>query len=157
MPFRSALEEPTLDRFLLRDAVRGYALTPLQYEPGTKHVYSNAGINTAGRIIEVVSGMSYEGFFIATSGRFAPPFPGMMDTTAAARSRGADASGWRSSYRQTDKGRQGDLGAFSDRSRQLAQPLTDPQRQPVPAGGLFSTAKNVAAFGQMILRGGNIR
>jgi CubicO group peptidase (beta-lactamase class C family) len=39
---------------------------------------------------------------------------------------------------------------------QLAQPLTDPARHPVPAGGLFSTAKDVAAFGQLILRGGTV-
>src|SRR5262249_26821571 len=62
MPFRSALEEPTLDMVPLRDAVRSYAITPLQFEPGTKYQYSNAGINTAGRIIEVVSGMPYETF-----------------------------------------------------------------------------------------------
>ena len=46
-------------------AARGdrlYALTPLQFEPGSKWKYSNAGINTAGRIIEVVSGMPYEKF-----------------------------------------------------------------------------------------------
>ena len=36
----------------------------------------------------------------------------------------------------------------------LAHPLSDPTRQPCPGGGLFSTAKDVAAFGQMILRGG---
>ena len=41
---------------------RSYAMTPLQSEPGTKYQYSNAGINTAGRIIEVVSGMPYEEF-----------------------------------------------------------------------------------------------
>ena len=41
-------------------------MTPLHFEPGTKYQYSNAGINTAGRIIEVVSGMPYEDFW--TSG-----------------------------------------------------------------------------------------
>jgi CubicO group peptidase (beta-lactamase class C family) len=56
MPFKSALEQPTLDLLPLRDAVRSYAMTPLQTEPGTKYQYSNAGINIAGRIIEVVSG-----------------------------------------------------------------------------------------------------
>ena len=34
-------------------------------------------------------------------------------------------------------------------------PLSDHQhRYPMPAGGLFSTAKDVAAFCQMVLRGG---
>ncbi len=49
-------------RFTLAEATISYAMTPLMYQPGTKHVYSNAGINTAGRIIEVVSGMPYEQF-----------------------------------------------------------------------------------------------
>jgi len=62
MPFKSAMEEPTLDVLNLRDAARSYAMTPLQSEPGTKFQYSNAGINTVGRIIEVVSGMPYEDF-----------------------------------------------------------------------------------------------
>lgn len=59
---RSALEEPTLDLLPLRVAAGSSAMTPLQFEPGSKYQYSNAGINTAGRIIEVVSGMPYEGF-----------------------------------------------------------------------------------------------
>src|SRR4029077_19123418 len=62
MSFRSALEQPTLDELPLAVAVRSYAAAPLQYEPGSKYQYSNAGINTAGRIIEVVSGMPYEEF-----------------------------------------------------------------------------------------------
>ena len=52
----------TLDRLPLCDAVRSYAMTPLQYAPDSQYQYSNAGINTAGRIIEVVSGISYEEF-----------------------------------------------------------------------------------------------
>jgi CubicO group peptidase (beta-lactamase class C family) len=39
----------------------------------------------------------------------------------------------------------------------LRYPLTDPSRQPVPGGGLFPTAADVAAFGQMILNGGTYR
>ena len=77
MPFVSTLESPTIDKLYLRDAVRSYALTPLQYEPGTKYAYSNAGINTAGRIIEVASGMSYEEFMAKRL--FAPL--GMTETT----------------------------------------------------------------------------
>jgi CubicO group peptidase (beta-lactamase class C family) len=37
MPFKSDLEDPTLDRFSLRDGVRSYVMTPLKYEPGTQH------------------------------------------------------------------------------------------------------------------------
>ena len=62
MPAKSALETPTLDLHTLKDGVKSYVKTPLLYEPGTGYTYSNAGINTVGRIIEVVSGMPYEEF-----------------------------------------------------------------------------------------------
>ena len=31
-------------------------MTPLEFEPGTKYQYSNAGISTAARSLEVVTG-----------------------------------------------------------------------------------------------------
>jgi CubicO group peptidase (beta-lactamase class C family) len=37
---------------------------------------------------------------------------------------------------------------------QLTYPLSDRKRKPMPAGGLFSTAADVAVFGQMVLNGG---
>ena len=77
LPFTSAMEAPTLDLLSLRDGVRSYAMTPLQFEPGSKYAYSNAGINTAGRIIEVVSGVPYEEFM---QKRLFDPL-GMKDTT----------------------------------------------------------------------------
>ncbi len=144
MPFKSDLEDPTLDRFSLRDGVRSYVMTPLQYEPGTKHVYSNAGINTAGRIIEVVSGMPYEVFL---ERRLCEPL-GMKDTTfwpnqeqlkRLAKSYAPDAA---------------KTGLTAITIGQLRYPLSDPTRHPMPAGGYFSTSADVAAFGQMILRGG---
>ena len=77
MPFQSAIETPTLDGLPLTAAVRSYAMTPLQTEPGTHYQYSNAGINTAARILEVVSGMKYEDFMQT---RLFDPL-GMKDTT----------------------------------------------------------------------------
>jgi CubicO group peptidase (beta-lactamase class C family) len=144
MPFRSDLEEPTLDRFSLKDGVRGYSMTPLQYEPGTKHVYSNAGINTAGRVIEVVSGMPYEEFM--EKRLFAPL--GMKDTTFWPNEE--QLKRLAKSYRPVKDGNS--LEALT--VTQLRYPLNDHTRQPMPAGGYFSTAADVAAFGQMILRGG---
>jgi CubicO group peptidase (beta-lactamase class C family) len=46
----------------LRENVAEYAKHPLRQEPGTKYEYNNCGINTGGRIIEVVSGMTYDDF-----------------------------------------------------------------------------------------------
>lgn len=144
MPFGSTLENPTIDKLYLKDAVRSYVLTPLEYEPGARYVYSNAGINTAGRVIEVVSGTSYEDFMARRL--FAPL--GMTGTT------------WRPTGEQlkrvakTYKPGKGGTGLEAMPIVHLAQPLSDPARQPCPGGGLFSTAPDVAAFGQMVLRGG---
>ena len=51
----------TMDR-TLADAVKEFAKEPLEFDPGTHWLYSNPGIATLGRIIEVVSGQPYERF-----------------------------------------------------------------------------------------------
>ena len=51
----------TLDH-TLAEAVHAYASEKLINEPGTKHFYSNMGVATLGRIVEVLSGQKYEDF-----------------------------------------------------------------------------------------------
>ena len=46
----------------LAEAVAIYAQQPLEFEPGSRWMYSNTGIATLGRIVEVASGMPYEKF-----------------------------------------------------------------------------------------------
>ncbi|MBC8354985.1 MAG: serine hydrolase [Planctomycetes bacterium] len=147
LPFRSELEQPTLDRLPLADRVRSYAMTPLVFEPDTKYQYSNAGINTAARIIEVVSGMSFEQFL---DERLFKPL-GMNDTTfwpseaqaariAKSYKPGANSSG----LKETTIG-------------QVQYPLTARvNRYPMPAGGLFSSATNMARFYRMLANGGQL-
>ena len=77
LPHKSPIEQPTLDLFPLALRVQSYAMLPLEFEPDTKYQYSNAGINTVGRIIEVLSGMPYEEFLAQ---RIFKPL-GMKDTT----------------------------------------------------------------------------
>jgi CubicO group peptidase (beta-lactamase class C family) len=48
---------PTLQEFIAEIASH-----PLSQEPGTKYEYNNCGIDTGGRIIEVVSGIPYAQF-----------------------------------------------------------------------------------------------
>jgi len=144
MAFSSAMEAPTLDRLRLRDAVRSYAMTPLQFEPESKYQYSNAGLNTAGRIIEVVSGIPYEEFMRK---RLFEPL-GMKDTTFWP-DEGQLARLAKSHRLNADKS---DLEETT--VTQLEYPLNDRKRQPMPAGGLFSTAGDVGRFCQMILGGG---
>ena len=144
LPATSAMEKPTLDLLRLRDAVKSYAMTPLLFEPDSKYQYANAGINTAGRIIEVVSGIPYEEFL---QKRLFDPL-GMTDTTfwpnekqlrRLAKSYKSNAE--KKELEETD-------------INQLRYPLNDRSRQPMPAGGLFSTAHDLARFCQMVMNGG---
>jgi CubicO group peptidase (beta-lactamase class C family) len=144
MPFKSALEEPTLDLLPLRVGVRSYAITPLQFEPDSKYQYSNAGINTAGRIIEVVSGIPYEEFL---DRRLFKPL-GMKDTTFWPNPE--QITRLAKSYQPNAK----KTGLDAIPISQLDYPLSDRKRQPMPAGGLFSTASDLGHFCQMILHGG---
>jgi CubicO group peptidase (beta-lactamase class C family) len=144
MPFVSAMEQPTIDVLPLRDAVRSYAMTPLQTEPGSKYAYSNAGINTAGRIIEVVGGMPYEEFL---DKRLFTPL-GMMDTTFWPSD--SQLKRLAKSYKPTKS----KDGLDETTITALRYPLDDRKRFPVPGGGLFSTAQDVGHFCQMVLNGG---
>lgn len=145
MPFKSAMEEPTLDGLPLAKAVRSYAMTPLETEPGSRYQYSNAGINSAARVLEVVSGMKYEDFM---QKRLFDPL-GMTDTTfwLSEEQLSRLAKSYRPNKENTNLEEFG-LG-------QLTSPLTDHnQRFPMPAGGLFSTARDTAIFCQMLLNDG---
>jgi CubicO group peptidase (beta-lactamase class C family) len=146
MPFSSAKERPTLDVLSLKDAVLSYAETPLLFEPGSSYQYSNAGINTAGRIIEVVSGMSYESFL--DKKLFGPL--GMKDTTFWPDKE--QLKRLAKSYRPNKE----KTGLEEIKIGQLKYPLDDRERRPMPAGGLFSTAADVARFCQMLLNGGTL-
>lgn len=146
MRFSSPMEQPTLDGLTLKDAVRSYAMMPLQYEPDSKYQYSNAGINTAARILEVISGQRYEDFM---QKRLFDPL-GLKDTTfwPSEEQVGRLAKPYKPNAAKDD--------LEETTISQLTYPLTDRRRQPMPAGGLFSTAADVARFCQMILNSGEL-
>ncbi len=147
LPFRSDVEQPTLDALPLVDAVKSYAKTPLQTEPGTHYQYSNAGINTAARIIEVVTGKKYEDFM---DERLFNPL-GMKDTTFWPNEN--QIARLAKSYRPNST----KDGLVEFPFSQLLCPLNDrSKRFPMPAGGLFSTASDTALFRQMLLNGGEL-
>lgn len=146
MSFRSGIEEPVLDLYPLEARVRSYAMMPLEFEPGTKYQYSNAGINTAGRIVEVVSGMPFEDFLAQ---RLFQPL-GMRDTTFYPTA--AQIGRIAKSY----KGNRDNSDLAETPIHQLHYPLDDRARGAIPAGGLFSTAVDVARFCQMVLNKGVI-
>ena len=147
LPFKSALEQPTLDIFPLTVRVGSYAMTPLIFEPDTKYQYSNAGINTAGRIIEVVTGMKYETFL---DERLFKPL-GMRDTTFWPN------KGQLRRLAKAYKPNAAKDGLEECPIAQLKYPLDDRERQPMPAGGLFSTAKDLSLFYQMLANNGAFR
>ncbi|MEI8370125.1 MAG: serine hydrolase domain-containing protein [Planctomycetia bacterium] len=141
LPFSSVVERPTLDSVPLATAVRSYSMMPLEFQPGTAYRYSNAGINTAGRIIEIVSGMPYERFL---DERLLRPL-GMHDTTFWPS--GSRIGRIARSYRaNADKTALEPVGIG-----QLAEPYGSAARYPMPGGGLFSTAADCGRFCRMLL------
>lgn len=147
LPFSSRVERPTLDGLPLQTAVMSYALSPLNTEPGTHYQYSNAGINTAARIVEVVSGMKYEDFM---DEKIFKPL-GMKDTTFWPNEE--QVSRLAKSYAPNKE--KNNLVEIT--VGQLIYPLTNKKnRFPMPGGGLFSTAKDVSLFCRMLLNKGEL-
>lgn len=147
LPFRSAIEQPTLDAFPLSLRVRSYAMGPLDFDPDTKYLYSNEGINTAGRIIEVLTGKSFAEF---CDERLFQPL-GMKDTTFWPTPEQAKRVA--TSYKPGPDGK----GLEATTIPQLYYPLTDRDvRFAMPAGGLFSTAHDLARIYRMLLRRGEL-
>ena len=130
----------------LAELVMSYSKTPLQFEPGSRWSYSNAGINTLGRIVEAVSGTPFAEFLQA---HVLNPC-GMKDTTFWPTP--AQAKRIATSYRP---GRDGQL----ERTEVyfLKGGLSNRKRTPYPAGGLYSTATDVVRFYQMMLNGGTFK
>ena len=147
LPFKSSAQPGALDTLPLKDAVHSFAAEPLIFQPGTSYSYSNEGINTAARIIEVVSGMPYEQFM---QQRLFDPL-GMTDTTFWPDDEQIARLAETYKLDPTTK----DLMRVP--VSQLTYPLNDRQhRFPMPAGWLFSTAVDVSKFCQMILNGGTL-
>jgi len=135
LPFKSKAQPGALDLLPLKDAVKSFAGEPLLFQPGTDYSYSNEGLNTAARIIEVVTGIPYEQF--------------MKDTTFWPNAE--QISRLAQSYKFDDKTKE----LVEVPIDQLTYPLNDKARRyPMPAGGIFSTAEDVSKFCQMILNGG---
>jgi CubicO group peptidase (beta-lactamase class C family) len=127
----------------LSETALATALQPLTFEPGSRWKYSNEGIDTLGRVIEVVSGESYENFL---KKRIFDPL-GMKDTTFYPTKEQRERVAL--TY---FKGRDGKL--FVSKDTLLAVP--EGAKHPVPAGGLFSTGDDLAKFYQMMLHKGEL-
>ncbi|MCB1206041.1 MAG: beta-lactamase family protein [Verrucomicrobiae bacterium] len=140
----SPLDADALDVLSLKEAVITYALSPLQFEPGTKWSYCNPGINTLGRLVEVASGEEYAAFL---QRRIFDPL-GMKDTTFWPTE--AQLARLATSYKPGPDGK----GLEPTTIRYLTEPFSNQKRAPLAAGGLFSTADDLLKLYTMLLNGG---
>jgi CubicO group peptidase (beta-lactamase class C family) len=130
----------TKRNFTLAEGVLVFSQRPLDFEPGSKWSYCNSGIDTLGRIIEVLSGQSYEGFL---KQRIFDPL-GMTDTTF---------------YPSEEQSKRVAMTYNRKNGILVPEPNTligSPRRAKyaIPAGGLYSTAGDLARLYQMMLRRG---
>jgi CubicO group peptidase (beta-lactamase class C family) len=126
----------------LAEAILAQSQRPLDFEPGTKWAYCNAGIDTLGRIIEVVSGRPYEEFL---QKQIFQPL-GMVDTTFYPTPQQLER------LAPTYAKRDGKL--VPDPNAIIALPPG--ARYPIPAGGLYSTGADLARFYRMMLNQGTL-
>jgi len=123
--------------------IKVFAREPLRFQPGARWSYSTAGMDTLGRVVEVVSGMPYDRL-IQT--RLFNPL-GMKDTTF-----------WISPaqikrFVQPIILKSGKLQP-TPIDYMYGGAVTDHERPPLGGAGLFSTAEDVAKFYQMMLNHG---
>ena len=130
----------------LAEVIPLYLAKPVSFTPGSKWVYCQSGINTAGRIAEVITGEPLENLM---KRRLFDPL-GMKDTTFYLTQEQLPRLA--RSYWRTDRGElePAAIGFLNGKSP------TNLDRFPAPNGGLFSTAADYARFCRMILRGGEL-
>jgi len=127
----------------LADLVALYLAAPMQFDPGARWKFCQAGMNTAARVVEAVSGMSFDAF---VRKRILVPL-GMNDTTFYPGS-GQDAR------------------PVTVYAKNMATGLLDPASPRPDVGhqgdppfgnmGLYSTGPDYARFCQMLLRNGMV-
>jgi CubicO group peptidase (beta-lactamase class C family) len=125
----------------LADLVPLWLAAPMQFEPGAKWQYCQSSINAAGRIVEVISDLSFDAFL---QQRLFDPL-GMSNTT----------------FYPTTEQRARLITAYA-KNRDTGELTPVPprpefgprDRPPQGNGGLYSTAPDYARFCQMLLNGG---
>lgn len=143
LPAEPPVEKGPYDRVILEDIMPGYAYTHLKKDPGEKEIYSSMGINTIGRMIEILSGMKFDEFL---QKRIFDPL-GMINTT----------------FFPTDEQMNRMATAYNIVNDSLkptklgfTYPLSNRNRVAQPFGGLFSTAEDLSKLCRMYLNGGEL-
>ncbi|HYC69583.1 MAG TPA: serine hydrolase domain-containing protein [Opitutaceae bacterium] len=126
----------------LAELIPLFLAAPMNFEPGTRWRYCQSSINTAARVVEVVSGQTFDEF---VADRFFRPL-GMKDTghypDAARAARIATAYAKNRETGLLEPTRTGDP--------------TTRNRPPTGNSGLYSTAADYARFCQMLMNGGEL-
>ncbi|MFZ0590984.1 MAG: serine hydrolase domain-containing protein [Bryobacteraceae bacterium] len=139
-------DNPYTMRVPLADAVRFYGSHEhLIFEPGTRWSYSNMGIATLGRIVEVVSGDDYVHF---VKSRILDPL-GMKDTFYFAPTEKRDRIVMVYKHADGKLVRSGGEILAGDPAK-----FREGAKYPAPEFGLYSTAPDLFRFYQMLLNGG---
>lgn len=136
-----APRDAAADARTLAEIIPLFLAAPMQFEPGAKWNYCQSGINTASRIVEIVSGLPFDAF---VQRRIFDPL-GMKHTTFyPARMPSAHLAVAYKKNRTT-----GALEAAPPPSGFGVE-----GHPPLGNGGLFSTGPDYARFCQMLLAGG---
>lgn len=128
----------------LADLIPLFLAVPMQFEPGSQWRYTQSGINTAARIVEIVSGMPFDVF---VQKRILNPL-GMKHTTF---------------YPSRKPSRQPVVAYSKNRITGALEPVPPSKNfgveghPPLGNGGLFSTGPDYARFCQMLLGGGTFK
>jgi CubicO group peptidase (beta-lactamase class C family) len=128
----------------LADLIPLFLAAPMQYEPGAKWSYTQSGINTAARIVEIVGSMPFDVF---VQKRILDPL-GMKDTTFYPSTKPAAhlVVGYTKNKATGELEAQPPPGSFGLEGH-----------PPLGNGGLFSTGPDYARFCQMLLAQGSFR
>ena len=138
-----ATDEESKTARTLSDLIPAFASKPLAFEAGSKWQYSQSGILTLGRIVEIVSGVPFEVFL---RNHIFDPL-GMKDTTFYLSE--AQMPCWVIPAR-----RESEQLVPAEIALLNGHPPTWRGHYPASNGGLFSTAPDYTRLAQMLLNGG---
>jgi CubicO group peptidase (beta-lactamase class C family) len=138
-----ATDEEAKTARTLYDLIPAFASKPLAFVPGSKWQYCQSGILTLGRIVEIVSGVSFDVFLRK---RIFDPL-GMKDTTFYLSE--AQMPRWVIPAR-----REGEQLVPAEIGLLYGHLPTWRDHYPASNGGLFSTAPDYTRLAQMLLNGG---
>lgn len=130
------------DTRTLADLVPHWLAAPMQNEPGARWRYCQSGINTAARIVEIVSGKTFDEFlrtrlFVPLGLKHTTHYPSAEQLPFLATA-------------YTKNKTTGALDAIS------APPPARGARPPTGNAGLYASAHDYARFCQMLLNGGTL-